>query len=83
MNNSTRLKNWREAAGLTLSAAAKLVGATHPAWLSWETGQKRPSYPLARALDRLAGGAVPENEWLSETERTSIDAVQPYIAAVA
>lgn len=78
MSNPELLKEWRESASLTLSAAAELIGATHPAWISWESGQKRPSYPLALALEKLTNGKVSATGWLSAEESAAIEKVEPF-----
>lgn len=78
MNNRELLREWREGAELTVTAAADLIGATHPAWLSWESGQKRPSYPLALALEKLTKGKVPATGWLSEEEIAALGKVEPF-----
>jgi transcriptional regulator with XRE-family HTH domain len=56
----TRLREWREAAGLTLQEAADLGGCSTAMLSRMERGQRRPSPRLKVALARRLGVRVGE-----------------------
>lgn len=62
-SNGERLREWREAAGLTQADAAEKIGAEQGTWGPWEKDKKRPSVDYACAIDRLTVGAVPVSGW--------------------
>ena len=52
------LKQLRTEAKLTHRQLAKVLGVTHVAAISWESGARRPSYPNMLALAKLLGPEV-------------------------
>lgn len=50
-----RLKERREAAGLTMSELAKAIGTTPPNIFNYESGKYRPKYELACKLAEFFG----------------------------
>lgn len=55
MNASEQLRAWREAEGLSQSAAAAKVPVSQPTWSDWEAGKKCPHIAQALRLQELAG----------------------------
>lgn len=48
-----KLREWREAVGLSQTAAGKKVGVGQASWSAWEAGQKRPSIEQIVRLSEL------------------------------
>jgi len=57
---AARLKELREAAGLSQKELAKLMGLSQQAIALWENGQRDPSWPKAVALAEALGVDVGE-----------------------
>jgi len=49
------LEKWRKSKGLTLDAAAVMVGTTRPVWYNWEKGRRRPAADFIPKLRALTG----------------------------
>jgi transcriptional regulator with XRE-family HTH domain len=63
MDTSSKLREWRTNAGLTLKAAGKLVGVEHSTWSEWESGGRKPSLERAIDLELATGGQLPIEAW--------------------
>lgn len=59
----TKLREWRDAQGLTQAAAADKIQTGQGTWHAWEDGTKAPELRFALALEDLTGGAVKAFEW--------------------
>lgn len=62
MSASTQLLRWRQAKGISQTAAANLVGVTQPTWSDWEAGKKCPHIKQAVRIEQETG--VPVSAWL-------------------
>lgn len=62
---------------LTLRTAAGHLGVSDVAVLSWRSGKLRPGPEWRLALARWTRGAVPAEAWLTEDERSRIEAICP------
>lgn len=58
-----RLKEWRDAAGLTQAAAAKRSGVRQATWCEVETGRRTPHLAFAIRLESLTDGEVRIEHW--------------------
>lgn len=67
-SNGERLREWREALGLSQAAAAAKIGAKQGTWAPWESGKKCPSVKRANQLAELTAGAVPVSGWSPASE---------------
>lgn len=65
-----RLRKWREDAGLSQMAAAKLIGASQGGWAAWESGAKAPDLHFAFELERLTEESIRASEWAFPRSRT-------------
>lgn len=50
---SERVKEARQAAGLSQAEVAKEIGVTQPAYCYIENGEKQPSLPVAKQLAKI------------------------------
>lgn len=64
MENTERLKAWRESRSLTQKEAALLVGVSQPNFSEWEAGIIKPGLRFALALEKMTKGAVPAAGWV-------------------
>lgn len=69
-SNGERLREWREAQGLSQAQAAARIGAKQGTWAPWESGKKCPSVGRANQLAELTAGAVPVSGWSPASEMT-------------
>lgn len=60
---STALKSWRKVQNFSLRQAAKAIGVSHDALRLYETGERRPTYPSAKAIFIATGGEVTPNDF--------------------
>jgi len=60
------LATYRKRAGLTQVQFAALLGISQGMACRLETGVARPSLDLAVKIERVTGGAVPVETWVSE-----------------
>jgi transcriptional regulator with XRE-family HTH domain len=58
-----RLREWRDSAGISQSAAAIAVGTSGPVWCEWEKGSRRPRLRFAFAIQRLTNGTLDAEAW--------------------
>lgn len=59
-----KLRTWRNAAKLTLEAAAHKLGLTSASTVSeYERGSRSPSFASAKAIQKLTKGSVRVEEW--------------------
>ena len=56
--NVNRLRNCREAAGLSKRETAKRVGVSQPAYLRYEDGSRTPSIQVITAIARVLNTSV-------------------------
>ena len=52
------LRKWRKSKGLTLEAAAALVGTSRHVWSDWERARRRPNQNFMPKVRNATGGAV-------------------------
>ena len=57
------LRAWREAKGLTQTAAAELIGVSQPSYSDYENGKKFPRIENAIKIAGTTDGAVPVAAW--------------------
>ncbi|WP_226019502.1 helix-turn-helix transcriptional regulator [Novosphingobium sp. FKTRR1] len=63
------LKKWRLGKGLTLDAAAAMVGTTRPVWYNWEKGRRRPGANFMARLRDVTG--LSADIFYPDTERNA------------
>ena len=65
----TKIKKWRETAGLTQEAAAVMVGITfkpaRTAWHKWESGQIEPPLEVINKIEAFSEGEITFRDWLA------------------
>ncbi len=69
MSFPKKLREWREARGLTLEAAGKLINVSSATWCDWEHARKIPIIHYAEDLERVTEREVTV-EMVSEFSRT-------------
>lgn len=68
MENSSRLRAWRKAIGISQDEAATKVGVHQNTWSDWENARKVPSTEAAIRLDVLTAGACPIEGWSDDPQ---------------
>jgi transcriptional regulator with XRE-family HTH domain len=77
-----RLRKWRNAAGLSQAAAAKLIGASQGAWATWESGGNAPDIHFAFELERATCEAIRAAEWAYPRGKSKdADSTGPHVVA--
>jgi len=79
---ATKLRAFLEARGLGSTAAARALKCTHPAVIEWLAGAKRPAFDARKAIAIWTDGAVSEDDWMRDSERERMAAIQPCSAPV-
>jgi DNA-binding XRE family transcriptional regulator len=59
----SKLRAWREGAGLSVSRAAANAGVARQTWHSWERGGSIPPARYMPKLHEMTGGAVTPNDF--------------------
>jgi transcriptional regulator with XRE-family HTH domain len=68
-----KLREWREAAGLSQAQAAKRLGIAQGTWSTWERGDKRPELEFIFELEKATKRAVRLADWIrSDEEREKL-----------
>jgi transcriptional regulator with XRE-family HTH domain len=62
------MTRWREANGISQTAASEMAGVSQASWSDWENGKKRPQIEQALRLAHITGGAVPVEAWAPPPE---------------
>lgn len=63
---------------IALRDAAKALGITHQALLSYFSGVSKPKNELRLAIEVWTGGAVPADSWMTTSEREALGKVKPF-----
>jgi transcriptional regulator with XRE-family HTH domain len=72
MDAPQALKAWREARGLKLEPAGKLIDVSAVTWRAWEMGEHRPNKGVLReALEALTG--IPAAAWQDDEDRALLE----------
>lgn len=64
-------------AGRTQTAIGRALGVTQPSVADWMSGKSRPKPDQRVGLERLSGGAIERDSWMTPGERKRLDAVRP------
>lgn len=79
----TKFTNFLEKHGISLSAAARALGAkSHVTVRNWTTGLSAPEPEFRRAIEIWTNGEVAEDDWLSDKERAAAEKlaeVKPFV----
>lgn len=69
------LQEWLDGRGITQAQAARLLGAHRQAVSAWCQGWTRPTLYHAMAVERLTGGKIPLETWLTRQEQLALQAL--------
>lgn len=57
------LRKWRKDEGLTLEAAAAMVGTSRHVWSDWERWRRRPNHHFMPKVREVTGGKVTADDF--------------------
>jgi transcriptional regulator with XRE-family HTH domain len=79
------IKSWRADKGLTLEAAAQLVGVVsknpRSTWRNWETGKCTPPLEVINKISAISEGRITFYDWLEAQREHRAGPVATKIAA--